>query len=474
MAKRWSDLLDLMRCQWFSRRWVIQELALAQTATVHCASQCTSWETFADAIGLFALNYDEVRALFRQGPDGSIYDNYKSFDQLEPLGAKKMVDAITNVFRESTDGKMIDPVSDLETLLQHKDLEDLFVVQPPKPDYEKDLLEGYSDFLEWATYSSNSVDIICRSWAMPERERLRGGKYQTGSIQLPSWIQTISKSTWGTQEQGFNGRINGESFVGKPGQSPYNASYGKPPTVQFGPRKRLPARVQERIAATSDLDEPLLQVPPGDDVKERRKVFQVKGLELDTIDWVSCPVSAGVINNECLVKGGWDNSTTPIAKVPDKLWRTLVADRTEEGGKIPPHYRRAALHCMGLLDNNGNIRTEALLKPFHEEQPRIVVEYLKRVQAVTWNRKFIEGTRMHDGSGRPFGLGPPDTQKGDKICILFGCSVPCILRPGSMVGNNQVYNFIGEAYVYGIMDGEAVAMMEPSQLQMETVNFLVV
>lgn len=38
-TKSWSDLLDLMRCSWFSRRWVIQELALARKATVHCGEK---------------------------------------------------------------------------------------------------------------------------------------------------------------------------------------------------------------------------------------------------------------------------------------------------------------------------------------------------------------------------------------------------------------------------------------------------
>ena len=34
-APRWKNLMELMRCRWFSRRWVVQELAMAQDATIH-------------------------------------------------------------------------------------------------------------------------------------------------------------------------------------------------------------------------------------------------------------------------------------------------------------------------------------------------------------------------------------------------------------------------------------------------------
>ena len=38
-AKNWSELLKLMRRRWFSRRWIIQELALAKNAEVRCGSK---------------------------------------------------------------------------------------------------------------------------------------------------------------------------------------------------------------------------------------------------------------------------------------------------------------------------------------------------------------------------------------------------------------------------------------------------
>ena len=50
-------------------------------------------------------------------------------------------------------------------------------------------------------------------------------------------------------------------------------------------------------------------------------------------------------------------------------------------------------------------------------------------------------------------LGFVDTyaKEGDIICILLGCSVPVVLRP---VGGDSAFEFIGECYIHGLMEGE--------------------
>jgi hypothetical protein len=520
-TKSWSNFLDLIRCSWFSRRWVIQELALAREASVHCGDKSVPWQEFADAIGLFALNFDRIRTLFRQSREDTIYRNYKNFDELAPLGAKVLVDAVTNAFRKNVDDSIIEPVFDLETLVSslcsfessdprdtifallniaRESLEprnnDPHAIKPPVPNYGRDILEVYTDFLEWVVYTTNSLDIVCRHWAIPEREKPGGRKNPTPVVALPSWIQTITKSPWGYQEQGFNGRINGDSIVGKAGRRRYNASRWKKPEVRFGKRRPLDPNPQQVIrinsapAHFSRNSEPILPkyMLRGSIAKTSSSHFFVKGIEIGTVSWTYGPVSRGVISKECLEKGGWDHGRE-VTKVPDRLWRTLVADRNADGENPPPWYHRAALHCMALADNNGDIATHELLDPgtyAHDKQPQIVTEYLKRVQSVSWNRKFIEAKPQFDAPdpeiecGKPtihdtephFGLAPPDTDSGDRICILFGCSVPCVLRP--LHDGTGHYVFVGEAYIYGKMDGEAIAVMSDSELRKTTKEFIII
>lgn len=57
------------------------------------------------------------------------------------------------------------------------------------------------------------------------------------------------------------------------------------------------------------------------------------------------------------------------------------------------------------------------------------------------------------------GLGPINAVIGDHVCILYGCSVPLVLR--EVDGR---FTLIGEAYLQGLMDGEAITLTEEGTL----------
>ena len=46
-------------------------------------------------------------------------------------------------------------------------------------------------------------------------------------------------------------------------------------------------------------------------------------------------------------------------------------------------------------------------------------------------------------------MAPPRADKGDDVCVLFGCSVPVVLRK-----RHGTWEFIGECYLHGYMNGE--------------------
>jgi hypothetical protein len=56
---------------------------------------------------------------------------------------------------------------------------------------------------------------------------------------------------------------------------------------------------------------------------------------------------------------------------------------------------------------------------------------------------------------------PAMTREGDAVCLLSGCEVPLILRDNS---GGSGWSSVGEAYVHGIMDGEAMRMVEEGVL----------
>lgn len=62
------------------------------------------------------------------------------------------------------------------------------------------------------------------------------------------------------------------------------------------------------------------------------------------------------------------------------------------------------------------------------------------------SRRFIVSAQGY------FGLAPPGTCKGDRIAVLLGVEVPFILRK-----TGSTFQVVGESYIHGLMDGEAVS-----------------
>jgi len=52
--------------RWFSRRWVIQELALAKDTEVRCGEKSVHWRDFGDAISLFVMHFKQIRKLLSE------------------------------------------------------------------------------------------------------------------------------------------------------------------------------------------------------------------------------------------------------------------------------------------------------------------------------------------------------------------------------------------------------------------------
>jgi hypothetical protein len=65
------------------------------------------------------------------------------------------------------------------------------------------------------------------------------------------------------------------------------------------------------------------------------------------------------------------------------------------------------------------------------------------------------GRRLITTTNGYIGLAPSGVERGDKVCVLLGCHVPLVLRP---VGGQ--FKVLGDAYLHGIMQGEAVQDFE--------------
>ncbi|KAK4892208.1 hypothetical protein LTR27_009217 [Elasticomyces elasticus] len=77
-------------------------------------------------------------------------------------------------------------------------------------------------------------------------------------------------------------------------------------------------------------------------------------------------------------------------------------------------------------------------------------------------RSACGGRRFFLTKGKAMGIGPPDLKKGDLVTVLSGGRWPFLLRALPANADSPRYRFLGPAYVNGFMYGQKVPRNEPS------------
>lgn len=114
-SKSWDALSSLMRKPWFSRRWIVQEIALARSATLHCGEAFVDWEEFADVVSQLTEKQDKLRELFIKSSDFKNHPDY--LGDISELGAIRLVDATEEFFHKSADGRIQERKLTLEEII---------------------------------------------------------------------------------------------------------------------------------------------------------------------------------------------------------------------------------------------------------------------------------------------------------------------------------------------------------------------
>ena len=527
---KWRAFRELMRSDWFNRRWIIQEIALARDAVVHCGEKQIPWHDFAYAVSVFVEKASDLKKLFQQSRKYSYNPDY--LGELETLGAKVLVDITANLLRKTDEGEVLEYLLPLEALmstliafeaskphdtiysilslahdaipessaLRHDAVthtptpspqsslikkpmpqiqtqydsgftynpDDLVKTpvemsgswssaaggfpfltrrpsntpQPPqspyaalghpgnflkppgrershsisrqskldaekdvrkpfkyiKVDYQKPIFEVCREFAEFAIMNSRSLDIMCWPWGpvVPVTDQ---------EPPMPSWIIPVTRRPFDlvSAEQVYH-RAFADPLMGAPGMGPpiYNAS-GKTRAHSTDPEK-----LKSLIIGST---------------------LMTKGRLLDVISRESRQSSEGSIPREWRELGGWEDIKQAP---PSRFWRTLVADRSSDSKSVPAHFPKACQWAFNVRGPSFAADTGRLMDK--RDCPKLAVPFLRRVQAVTWNRKLVLTTgpmkadSNHQRLDSLLALVPGEASEGDLICILNGCSVPVVLR----------------------------------------------
>ena len=118
--QEWAALSSLMRRAWFSRRWVVQEIALATRATLYCGDAYVDWSDFADAVSLFEAVESESRSISKSIMMSDLFNHVPNFlGEIKFLGATRLVNATSNIFRKSNNGQVLERLLSLEVLISN-------------------------------------------------------------------------------------------------------------------------------------------------------------------------------------------------------------------------------------------------------------------------------------------------------------------------------------------------------------------
>jgi len=454
----WRAIGELIKRPWFTRRWIIQEIALAQDAYMLCGQKKIRWVDFADAISLFNDVETGSKSLSEHMRSEKALKHMPDFfGHLPALNATQLVEHTNNLFwraREMEAKFHLDYLVPTFTAFESSEPRDtvyalLALAKDSRPtvykeeqtvntsasmamttavrafgknmveqdyhvDYGLPLSDVYVGFTRWALERSSdktrALDIICRPWAPPTNdepdedselhwraqftEQESKRKDGDGLDTLPSWVPTTSGAAFA--RDGANGIM-----IRK------NAD-----TLVGLPTQRIYNASGGRTYANRRIKRGVT------DNLHYHSLF-VRGFIFDSIDILKEASQQGNIPYQWEKLGGGRKSLT------EEYLRTLVADRGPTGGNAPRHYARLIRHAYTQGVPGDALNTE---KQVHFGHSKIVGEVMARVRSVIWNRRMMATKGTGTGGGRRLGLVPQSSKKGDLICILDGCSVPVVLR----------------------------------------------
>lgn len=346
-----------------------------------------------------------------------------------------------------------------ETNKLHGVIQDVRRHQPfPFPvHYNRSFLNVCRDFVDFAIMRSNSLDVICRPWVPKEQKE----KYN-----LPSWLMRVEEYPFQPDNMG----AFGYSACGLDAQ-PHRIGRDEHTNLEDGwgfccvDRKSAfhlqpTPSVRDRDEGVVLIDgEPILLEQPSPIVDEDHRSLFLTGFVFDKIATIKNPAVEATIPDDWFRFAGWPGKNS---HPPDALWRALVADRESDGSHAKAYYPKTLKDiAYKACRPGGALNVPRLLEtPGHDKRSEKV---LNRILAVVPNRRLFK-TRMK--TGELLGLAPLRAEKDDLVCILFGCSVPVILRRHEQRVDGKPhasFQLIGDAYVHGLMDGHAMEDIERAQ-----------
>ncbi|MCJ1434727.1 hypothetical protein MMC27_004097 [Xylographa pallens] len=433
----WVHLYRLMKLEWFNRGWIVQEIGTKAPATLIWGEAEIDWlvlcrvckklQNYYHFRSQFRIRTDEVRYLsqrFVKRATRSDQENRSNFIyELHRARRLNFSDQRDRVFAWLGHFSLHESNEQLKTLVA---------------DYKKTVAETYTDVAikalsgEKSTTDGSALIALAAvqhtGLTVGNQSRRENTAAVVRAEKLPSWAPD-----WRTFQ----------SFMLAEPASPHRAHANSLSRLQ---------------------------------VIDHSNLLQIYGLEVDTVQSCSRPLGAREFHTKgnsggleptmmhiwrdvCgqdrfNLKATYVNGESSIFACMQTLGDGCVQIARRSGvqyNHVPKSvwlehealYLNEALTGFDAVDADLRELAEKAGKEHEEEQ------WSRSANGATENRVFARTRKGY------YVLGPGVLELGDIVCVLFGGKMPFCLRPN---GDGDRFLLVGECYMHGLMDGEAMRM----------------
>jgi hypothetical protein len=490
-SRKWKLLEGLLQAPWWRRVWTIQEFILAPLLVLFCGSRSISRRDLRKGIHAMmlckpgdALLKDEAwRAAWNRRRILQWFQDESYTDKMSLLALMAYTGNC-----QATDPR--DRVYSLLGLTSPLDRE-----MVGQPSYKLDVATVYASFVKSFVEMHNSLDVICLAHIFSRF----GMTVESADPTLPTWVPD-----WRAQVKSFvvplmvsqSGRPHVGNFRPIQGRQPtrkpslYSASGDRAPEVKFGKNlKRMTVKglrldYIDGLGGVEGLHGEELDI----NYKHQKRAPLVQSTSAFNTRNIGQPAAGPpdkALSQElsrlvddficCVTLDREDRYLrvpVPVSRFRDEF-QHLVSLTTKKGGGADPNFQD-----WFLLNKHLRIRGPSVEELCHATGMYTITKGSSMKQTNTAEDSFL--SRLHDTKGPArmarrlvttrkgyLGMAPRRAQTGDVVAVLYGCSVPVVLRMRDDTA--MAFEFVGECYVQRYMTGERL-----EKEQHETESFVLV
>lgn len=408
-ATDFDALAALYRRRWFERLWVIQEAVLATNLSVACGEETLSWQELDNAT---CFIWQSGLNLMEYGDDGS---QTRSFYTANLSRLRNIIDlrrevaigwSLLEILVFTREARATDPRDKIYSVLG---LTSQTGAEDPKghPRLSREVRVDYKQSIE-DIFISVAILLIERSPGAKGLEVLyaAGRRSQWSNLKLPSWVPD-----WSVDKQ--------DILWWNAEESQYQAAKSSSAKLSVDVTKNYLTIAGKYIDVIKVLDANLSESEQSENPTNRYWLQEREFL----------------LNREAIAT---QYSMYNAADITEPLWRTLIANRDSAFHPASPDIAQFFDDFRAGLDH---ISMKGTVKQEHE------MNHYKFAQL---QKVALLGRRFFVSSKGYIGLAPEDSRVGDSVCVVFGGTLPIVLRP-----EGDEFVFLGECYFHGFMGGEA-------------------